>query len=458
MNDTQTSSHYVPDAPRLAARIGRAAEDVVGVACVSSFGASDRFAAWVATTDAWIFFFLVTKPLWDLTWRWRFFQLFGQGVNIQTFVGLFVLGMNAVAIYYRASWRRLPRLVLIFVGCATLSVLLSFSAEGFNELLRLLAGVGFFYSAGPLLANRARFDRFRKLFLCATSVPILLSFLQVAGVLPYEYWDWNEAGEVGRASGTYQHPLDIIFFLIVATPLALSLAYDRTQSRSARRWAWVFLVLATLALVFTYHRTAYFVMAFQFVIWFCVTLGWKGVLRLLAALALVVFLGISQLTVLYAPLAQSVSGDVDVTSGQFLRGRGLQWYLFLDSYVSGGPFHWIFGKGDSVLEGISPDDPVIDYNEPHNDFIRLLHAYGAVGLLLYVSTVLLFLRRSLLLLRSPDKFARSVALVMILILTAVAILSMVAEPLRFPAGAWYFFAIGAALFCLDGRAPQAQDG
>jgi riboflavin transporter FmnP len=410
---------------------------------------------WVAITDGWIFFFLATKPLWDLTWRWRFFQILDQGVNVQTFVGLIVLALNAIAILRRASWRHFPKRVLILIAFATLSVLLTPSTMGINELLRLLAGVSFFYTAGPLLSRQRTFDRFAKLFLAATVVPIVLSFFQVVGMLPYDYWDYTEAGQIGRASGTYQTPLSLNYFLIIAIPLALSIASGKQQQCTAKRCAWTYLTLACVAVAFTNHRTTYLIVALQFILWFSMGRRWKAVFGFCSILALVVLLSFGWLKMLYAPLMESLSGGTDVQSGQFLRGRGFQWFLFLDSYASGDPIHWILGQGGSVIKGYDPmDSTEIDSTEPHNDFIRVLHAYGAVGLLLYVSILALLLRKTVSLLHSRDEFPRLLARIILLVLVAILTLSMMIEPLRYPAGAWYLFALGSTLFCLKGYRSQ----
>jgi O-antigen ligase len=455
MDNLQSSIQEPLRIPPLARGFAGVAEDLVGLAAVSSVAAGDAFTRWVAITDGWIFFFLATKPLWDLTWRWRFFRIFEQGVNIQTLMGLLVLAMNVIAILNRAAWRRLPRRVLIFLTCASLSLLFSPSSMGLNELVRLLAGTLFFYTAGPLLADRHRFDRFAKTFLCVMLIPIFLAFLQVAGVLPYDYFDWTAVGEIGRASGTYPTPLSLSYFLVIGFPLAMYLADSKRQPRSTRQFGWIFMVAASLAVAFEYHRTTYVIIALQFIIWLSLTRGRRAVFWFGAILALVVILSSGWLKMLYDPLVQSAS--VDISSGQFLRGRGFQWFLFLDSYASAGPFHWIFGLGGSVIAGLDPDDTTIDSVEPHNDFIRVLHAYGAIGLILYLFILALLLRRIFQLLSSQDEFTRSLARTNLLILVAILIFSMMIEPLRYPAGAWYLFALGSALFCTKASETRVLD-
>ncbi|HVS88353.1 MAG TPA: O-antigen ligase family protein [Candidatus Acidoferrum sp.] len=456
MSTSPISLRSVRGAFALPGRLLTAVEALFGAAAVGLLGITTVLVQWAVSSNAWVFFFLATKPLIDLTWRWKVFQFSEQEVNPQTIVGLVVLGLNGIVILKRAAWRRLPRRVLLFLACATLSVVFSPSSWGFNELLRLLAGTTFFYTAGPLLAEARQFDRFRKVFLWAMAVPVLLTFFQVAGFLPYEYWDWTELGQIGRASGTYPTPLTLSFFLFYAFPLALSIADSKQQTQSARRWASLFLILASVALAFGNHRTSYFIIALQILTWLFMTRGRKAVLVFLVILAVVVILSFSWLQMLYAPLTQALTGNIDITSGEFLRGRGFQWFLFLNSYASSGPFHWVMGNGGSIIAGYDPHDPLVDSVEPHNDYIRILHAYGMVGLLLYLSVLALLLRKTFQLLRSPDEFARTVARVMLLALTAVIIQSVMMEPTRYPTGVWYLFALGSVLFCLGKNASPSQ--
>lgn len=459
MNTQDTSLRPADGALALAGRLGNAAEDVFGAATVSLFLAVDGFVRCVVRTDSWIFFFLVTKPLFDLTWRWRFFQISEQGVNIQTFVGLIVLGLNCIAILSSAAWRRLPSRVLIFVAFATFSVIVSPSSWGINELLRLLAGTTFFYTAGPLLAHEARFDRFAKALLAVTTIPIVLSFLQLAGVLPYDYWDWLEAGQVGRVSGTYNTPLGLVYLFIYVFPLALYIADSRKQKPSAKWWAWLFILGASVVLAFTYHRAGYVAVVLGIVTWLYLSGRRKAIFALVIVLLVVVLMSMSFLRLLYAPLEQALTGNAG--SEEFLRGRGFQWLLYMNSFLASGPLHWVFGLGGSVIEGVDSDDStyVLSPNEPHNEFIRILHAYGILGLVLYLSVLAVLFRRSLLLLRSSDEFGRTLGKIVLAALASVMLLSMTAEPMRYPTAVWYLFALGSALFCVETKArPLVQAG
>ena len=427
-----------------------------GAAAVLLFGAFGAFADWLAASNGWIFFFLAGKPLIDLTWRWSFLHYGTQAVNPQAIAGVAVLSLNGIALVKRAAWRNLPKRILVLLALASLSVLLSPSSWALNELLRLFAGTAFFYTAGALLADPQKFDRFSKIFLCAMVVPVLLSYFQWMGLLPYEYWDWLNGQQVGRASGTYPTPLSMSFFLYYAFPLALSIAGSQQQKSPARAGAFVFLLLASGALALGNHRTAYVIVALQVLLWLALAQGRKAMMAFLLAVTLIVCLSASWLATLYAPVEGALSGEANFENGDVFRGRGFQWLLFLNSYASSGPLHWVFGNGASIVAGYDPEAADVDSVEPHNDYIRILHAYGAVGLAVYLSTLAIFLSRTLQMLRSTAEFPRMLARILLLALLAVFIQSMMMEPMRYPTGVWYLFAIASALFSVNPTPPPCE--
>jgi O-antigen ligase len=92
---------------------------------------------------------------------------------------------------------------------------------------------------------------------------------------------------------------------------------------------------------------------------------------------------------------------------------------------------------------------VLSPDEPHNDFIRILHAYGIVGLALYVSILGQFFRKAISMLRDPEVFPRCLARIVLLALVSVVLLSITTEPMRYPSAVWYLFALASALYCVE---------
>jgi O-antigen ligase len=243
--------------------------------------------------------------------------------------------------------------------------------------------------------------------------------------------------------------LSLIFLLIYVFPLAMYLASGKNHSPATKGMATVFLLAASISAAFTYHRVGYIAVALEGLVWLYLKRGKRAVLVLVGVLVLTASISSSWLVSLYDPLRQAFSGNDEITSEQFLRGRGYQWFLYLNSYVSSGPFHWVFCNGGSVIADLDPDvNYVLSPNEPHSDYIRVWHAYGIVGFSLYLSVLSQFCAAAVRRLRSPDPFARALGQMMLPMLAAFALLSFTTEPLRYPGASWYLFAIGSALFCL----------
>lgn len=425
------------------------AENSLGTLAVGVGGAFAWVCGLLLSTHSWVTFFLLSKPLVDLTWRWEFLNVFNQRVNPQAILAVLASGMNCLVALLGRRKPRYSGRVLLLLAVATISVILTPSSWGVNELLRLFSGVSFFFTAGLALGDQKRFHRFSIVFLVILCVPLVLSLLQVAGFLPFEYWDWLENHEVGRASGTYQHPLEVIFFLVYAVPLGLYRLENSGSATLERAFLLIFSILAFAGLIFTFHRVGWVAIVLEVAIWFGLKKQVKRILLSAVVVALLVAVFSDWVSLLYQPAAEIVSGQTDFASGDFLRGRGVNWAVFLASYAQGGPLRWVVGRGGSVVDASVGAYSNFAENEPHNDFIRLLHAYGLAGLLLYFSFLLLFFRKGLRLKRSRVPFHSGVGRILSCCLVGVFLLSLTAEPMRYPTAIWYLFALGSVAMILE---------
>ena len=291
------------------------------------------------------------------------------------------------------------------------------------------------------MSKQPSFDRFAYAFVAVLSLPVVLALLQSAGIVSFDYWDWIEGLQIGRASGTYTTPLGLIYFLIYSIPLTLYLL-ERNHSWVLR----ISLGASLVALACTLHRTAIVAIAVQLLLWLALKKKLKRLLALvlMGTIGLVLYAGAFR--TLYAPLSDALHGDVDVGGDQFLRGRGVIWATFLADYAQGNPIHWLIGRGGSVLNGSLFLDEMGE-NDPHNDFVRLLHDYGLLGVLAYLAA-LTRLCAIAWKLRNTTAFADGLARVFLVSLAAMMILSFTGEPMRYPAAVWYLFALASVLVTL----------
>jgi len=443
-----TTDHPDFSSTGIAARNGSVrgvAEDIFGAAVVFLFLAVGGFVRWVIDSGSWIIFFLVSKPLFDLTWQWEFFNIFNQRVNPQSIVAVLVTLLNLLVGFFSFRNKPYSGRVFLFLGMATVSVVVTPTAEGLNELIRLYSGVSFFFTAGLALAHKKKFDEFSSWLLVVLCLPLALSCLQVAGVLPFNYWDWIDGHEVGRASGTYQHPLEIVNLLVYAIPLALFRWEKSRRGGGERIFLGTFFVLALVGLGSTLHRVGWVAISVELIVWYFWNKRLKRIALAALAVAALAIAFSDQMALVYDP-TDIVPDRANLESGHFLRGRGANWIAFLASYAKGGPVGWIVGRGGSVPD-IGPEAVIeLSEDEPHNDFIRILHAYGLVGLFLYLSIIAAFLRQAFHSRESQNPHYRSIGIIVACAVIGTLFLSMTTEPTRYPTAVWYLFALGSALF------------
>jgi O-antigen ligase len=427
--------------------VGRTAAAALMALVVSIAYAATASRKAVASSKGWVLFFLVTKPLIDLTWRWDFLKFSEQRVNFQAVIGVLIVGFASLRAWRLRDELKYVRPAVLFLLAATISVIYSPSSWALNELIRLYSGVAFFFVAGEALRKQENFDRFAFAFVAVVSVPVFLAFLQVGGLIPFDYWDWIDGQEIGRATGTYNMPLSLVYLFIYSIPISLYLL--------ERGGGWLLrisLVASFVALGFTFHRTAFIAIILQLILWLLLKRKTVAILSLFAIGCLAAVLYAGPIRILYAPLTSAAQGDVDVSSDEFLRGRGLIWVTFLADYAQGNPVQWIIGRGGSVLGSSFLLDEMGE-NDPHNDFVRLLHDYGILGVLLYV---ILLGRLAVIgwktLHLSP--FSNAVARMFLVSLPAVLILSFTGEPSRYPSAIMYLMSLGSLMCFLAHDQPS----
>ena len=414
-----------------------------GLVAAVVYAAVYGFARAATRVDIWVFWLLISKPLIDLTWNWRYVEVLQQGVNLQTVVALFAFLLSALAIFKMRRKLIRSKALIAFLAWALFSVAVTPSDWGMNELLRLYSGALLFFVAGYALDTPDKLARFTRFFLLVLLVPIFIVFFQAMGLVPFSYWDWADGREVGRASGMYQTPLELVRYLIIGVPLAL---WMRDRSEKAT-FSWFlsagFLCLSAPALFFTFHRAGWIVIGLEVFLWQVFTKKTKAVMIFALTLLLFGMLFSERVESLYAPLRQAVSGEIDLGGEEFLRGRGALWVIFLDSLFSSHPAIWFIGKGGSIAEGFVPGLADGITNEPHNDFLRILHAYGLVGLMLYLLVLGGFLAIVRRLRRcARGSFDRDVGTLLLIVLLATVLMSVTTEPMRYPT-VWYFFALAS---------------
>src|SRR6185437_4107949 len=76
---------------------------VLGIIAVSVFYVLESGWKAIASANGWIIFFLVAKPIIDLTWRWEFIRFSEQRINIQAIAGIIVIFLACMRMVYSSQ-------------------------------------------------------------------------------------------------------------------------------------------------------------------------------------------------------------------------------------------------------------------------------------------------------------------------------------------------------------------
>jgi hypothetical protein len=392
---------------------------------------------------------LALKPIIDLGWRLSVGTFLGQNLNLQTLIGVYIILLLAVAwLFGRPTVLSVPLVSLVALASVSVFMLALFSgnqlASGAEDLLRLISGLSLYFVAGAILINERIFLRFAWILLAAITVPLILSLLQIRGVIPYEYWDWIDGVRTGRLSGSYPHPLNLAGYLVYGHLLALYLV-SHTPHFRRRIVLLLWVGLLYYVLYYTYHRTTYVVIALQLVGWLYLHRQRIVGLLVIAAGGIAIFVQRGTFQNLYSTLFSAISNQESFLTQSFLRGRGEQWNRYLNDFVHSHPLYWLFGRGNALLVrqysdyGLAP-------NEPHNDFLRIMYTYGVFGLIAYLSCLLMFCIMALYVVKKAvGSFEKDIAYLVLLSVSSIAILSLTTEPMRYPTMVWYLFTLGSMI-------------
>jgi O-antigen ligase len=209
-------------------------------------------------------------------------------------------------------------------------------------------------------------------------------------------------------------------------PLALfaliPLGWNLAQSRYGHRWALIQAIFILATIVFSLSRGAT-VMALLLLPLSRINSRSRPSdwLRLLLMTGLAVGLLYGALTYITPLRERFVQGDVRTLPGQVsinVSGRDTMWSVTWESYLESP---WI-GKGAGsaerellVREGLS---------HPHNDYLRILHDFGIVGLALWVAGFGILLRRTWHSWRRADRLKSEYASLHLATILALAVLGL----------------------------------
>jgi O-antigen ligase len=248
-----------------------------------------------------------------------------------------------------------PLSLAFFITWGLIRLVMGFSVEGMQNMAVYIAFVGTI----PIVASVAT----------ASSAERVLTGLRIAAVVTSVIFIGSTLVGV-QIYGLRSYAMVGLVFLAVLVPF-------QARNRLARLAP----LVVVLAIVLSLSRTATAIALLLLI--FIVVRGKTGA-RLARAVALLVVIALAALIVFlsYPPLQERFfGGDNAVEYGGVTfntSGRTVLWDMTLSNLGE----HWLYGNGPgSAVELISSRFSNISH--PHNEYLRLLHDFGVIGLILF---------------------------------------------------------------------------
>jgi len=353
----------------------------------------------------------------------------------------------------------------MFLAIAGVSVLFSAHEDNLQEFGKLIVIIPAFFIGSRVLNTERRFVQLRWGIIVSSAIVMGIAYMQLLNVLPVDLASSKyislHGERIARVSGTYDSPLALYSYLIVGFVFGLE------ALRVARGWRFGVLVAYSAAILvatyYTYLRSPLVGMLIGGAVTLWLSRSVKATWLVSAVVVVGVLLAGNSLMVLYSDAIELQKGtETAVVGDDFLDGRIGIWKAYLSDLNSGGIGGWLFGRGGSHMEDFVPistnDGRQRELDEPHNDLVRILHAYGAVGLSFYCIALWQIGRGAWALTKCVrvDRFQRSLGTVTLGLLTSTVWLSFTTEPTRYVSLAVYVLALGSAAVTFGSGRPVTR--
>lgn len=335
------------------------------------------------------------RPIVDLLYEITIF-----GINPAGYLAVLISALSVLSVLLNRYKYRLSVPMLAFLAYTLLITVLNMhSISEIQDWIRIFSGMAFYFAVAPFIFEK-EFKKYVKLYLLATMIPIVLTYLQVIGLVPYKYYVWVGKKHVARGSGYYSHPSVLNRFLVFGLLYALYLF--QSEKKLKMRVVWLAYCLFNLAAVFfSYHRTGYALAAIAILL-FAYFYYKKQFIKIFPRV--VAIAGVAVVAVVIA----NQLGLLQLDMSGFTR------FLSLDNLVkmdSAGKLHLVLhgrtAKASRYLPELFRTKQYLfgtggDKNyatgtvlaNPDMDIIRMLWSYGVVGLVLWIAFVIDLIRKT----------------------------------------------------------------
>lgn len=281
--------------------------------------------------------------------------------------------------------------ILIILHTGVMTLLFANNIWDYNYIIRLTSGMVILIVAIPMF-NQKEFEKCLFVFILATTIPILFTFLQNAGMVQFTYFDYVGGHRISRGSGGYHQPSVLTRFCIFGLLYTLYFLDSKWKSNRQKIFAYIYILLNISAIFLSYHRTGYLLAVCIPGLWFFLKyrdcpgrffitvfiISTAGVLLFFGLYSFGVFsidLSIFQKLLSLRNIARFENGHFRLA----MRGRDVFVIALFNSYAKHPWYNIIFGNGaeTNLISGIT-------MNVADLEIVRILWNCGIVGGILWL--------------------------------------------------------------------------
>jgi O-antigen ligase len=395
-----------------------------------------------------IILFLILAPVIDFTYKLRFPLTGSLELSPNRILKALPLLFVALLIVHRPSRSFLWKKGIWLLYFALLSMILGFftypeqAIEGF---VRFASAFIFIFIAGKILLEKD-IVFIGKSIMFITIIPIVISYLQFLGIVPFTDFDYIAGLSIGRVSGGYEKQVAMMSYLIYGFSIAMF--YLVTTGKLFEKSCYLFYVIISLGVVALSTHRASIIIFIIILFYFLYTYARKYmfIIPMISVFFIIKYFDfLKELFVFSAGIGR---GDI----GLILRGKVGFWSDYLNNFASSGILNLIFGKGHSVLDTRSATYLPFLFDEPHSDYVRILYQFGIVGFVLFVTVLSCLVKRSYNFRRKAvDSNAKLIGDLGIVIGVVLVLYSITIEPTRYPSYWWFYSTIASFILVHGGN-------
>ena len=358
-------------------------------------------------------FTTAVMPLTTLFWDVNFFWIKANWAPYP----IFLFAVVFILFFRQKVPREFVLLIFLSMFYMLLALLVGGEVESILRFSLAIMPLTFYFLFNDITDSSHRY--FWWIYGVLLLIPLYNSYLQYSGKMPYSEFDYLDDEIVGRVSGGYQKPMNLIAFILPIYLLGFYLW--KVKGRLVIGVVIVVAILVGISLIG--HRTSLIGFLAIFISSFLIKVTRK-----------LIYTYYRYFLNFFIPILAFISFRImfsTVGLWDKLRGRVPVWQLHAWQFFDQGLFKIIFGSQKVKIEDEYGDSSVVLLEEAHNNSFRTILVFGLAGFFLYC----LFMRKIVLHIKKSN-YSSEFEFVLLSSFTYFMFYTVTNEPLYYGSVLW----------------------